>query len=80
MLLMKVLKCRKIVEFPEISIKKFKTVAEVKTASHIEKIILPPPTKYKLPMSLLQKFSYGYLQECIDICFPSALKRQFLGA
>ena len=50
---------------------------EVKTASHIEKIIQPPPSKHKL---LLQKFSDGYLQECIDICFPTALKRQFLGA
>ena len=43
MLLMKVLKYRKIAEFPKISIRKFKTFYELKTASCLEKIIDSPP-------------------------------------
>ena len=43
-LLMKVLKCWKIGEFPKISIKKLETFYGVKTASCLEKIIQPQHT------------------------------------
>ena len=44
-LLMEVSKCWKIVQFPKISIKmkKFQTFYELKTVSHLKKIILPHP-------------------------------------
>ena len=71
MLLMKALKCLKILEFPKISnnMKKSQIIYEAKTASRLKEIIQPPLTKWKHSTSLEQKISYGDIQEYIDICY-----------
>ena len=71
MLLMKALKCLKILEFPKISnnMKKSQIIYEAKTASRLKEIIQPSLIKWKHSTSLEQKISYGDIQEYIDICY-----------
>ena len=79
-LLMEVSKGWKILEFSKISIKMkdFKIFYKGQSASWLKEFI-QSPTSWKLPTSLEQIFSYGDMQEYTDICFPSALRMQFLG-
>ena len=79
MLLMKVSKCWKIVEFPKISIKmkNFKTFYEDQTKSLFKEII-QPTTRYKLPRSLKQILSYRdtvyrNIQIFVFKCFENAV-------
>ena len=60
--------------------KNFKTFYENQIVNCLEEIITLPPTrtKKKLPTSREQTFSYEDMQEYTDICFPSALRMQFL--
>ena len=81
LLLMKVSKYWKIVEFPKISIKtkKFKTFYYAKTASRLKEIIQHPPTKQKLCLWNKNFLTEIYTnKDIVDICFPSALRIQIL--
>ena len=70
-------KCWKIVNFTEVSIKmkKFKITYKAQIAASCSKeIVLPPPDKRWTKI-----FFYWNMRKYSNICFPSALRMQFLG-
>ena len=74
-LLIKASKYSEIVELSKISKWKILTFDETQTV--LKKLFSPRPDR-KLPTSLEHKISYGG-QKYPDVCFPSALRMQFLG-
>ena len=56
--------------------KNFKIFCQVQIASYPKEII-QASTRYELPTSLEQLYSYGDIQKYTNICFESALRMQF---